>query len=538
MHRRSKSSTEPSNRRSALLWMSALAAGGALAVLLGLWDRSDALGWKLVARDTSVGVVQQSSTATTTAQTTRAGAPVLRAVTCTALLRNAVETISPGRELSCHRLSLGGQQRLHAIELSFVHIGCGRDDRRGAPDATECPAPVVVFAGGPGDSMVAGLDRRLGYFLPRVGQRGLIFIDARGTGTSKPRLNCPSTLARIEDLTRCYHRWDQEVDLDEFGSAAHVQDAAAVLDAVGLDRVAIYGVSYGTHLATEFARLYPERVEALVLDSPVPRTGDILGPMGRVAQDALRSVLRTCRDAGPCAPNVTVDALSELATQMDRRRVGGTAPPGSPTGTRFVSGLVQLLQAPAAIPYVPYLLLAAQRDDFDVFTQLTRAPSKRSDFAWGMHLSVQCKERFPLTNELRMGGQDQIVAAGLREALSARHYLSYCAEWRVRPQPIALLPAPLEVPTLVFSGEFDAVTPRSYAQTVVGDFEHSRLVSIPHVGHGAALSTCGGRIMRQFLDAPQSAHLDTACSGTLSFSLEPPSLATIEQIRRELYFRL
>ncbi|MGH8076751.1 MAG: alpha/beta fold hydrolase, partial [Lysobacter sp.] len=49
----------------------------------------------------------------------------------------------------------------------------------------------------------------------------------------------------------------------------HVQDLAAVMDALAADRkVVLVGHSYGGLLATEFARMYPDRLQGLVLVDP------------------------------------------------------------------------------------------------------------------------------------------------------------------------------------------------------------------------------------------------------------------------------
>jgi pimeloyl-ACP methyl ester carboxylesterase len=61
---------------------------------------------------------------------------------------------------------------------------------------------------------------------------------------------------------------DRDVDstLEE-----RMEDIHSVLDAVGASRVAVYGVSEGGPLAILFAATYPERVQALVLDSSFAR---------------------------------------------------------------------------------------------------------------------------------------------------------------------------------------------------------------------------------------------------------------------------
>jgi pimeloyl-ACP methyl ester carboxylesterase len=52
-----------------------------------------------------------------------------------------------------------------------------------------------------------------------------------------------------------------------------MDDVRAVLDAVGSERAVVVGQGYGCPIAVLFAAAHPERVEALVLYSPVAKTG-------------------------------------------------------------------------------------------------------------------------------------------------------------------------------------------------------------------------------------------------------------------------
>jgi pimeloyl-ACP methyl ester carboxylesterase len=52
------------------------------------------------------------------------------------------------------------------------------------------------------------------------------------------------------------------------GSYANHEDAAGLLDYLGLDVVRLVGISFGGRVALDFALAYPDRVEALVLGAP------------------------------------------------------------------------------------------------------------------------------------------------------------------------------------------------------------------------------------------------------------------------------
>ncbi|GEC27251.1 alpha/beta hydrolase [Pseudonocardia saturnea] len=115
--------------------------------------------------------------------------------------------------------------------------------------------PVLAIPGGPGLASVLpyrGLRRA-------AVRRGLdlIMVEHRGVGLSRH----DSTGA---DLT-----------VDDVTSTAAADDLAAVLDAAGVPRAIVYGTSYGSYLAQVFAIRHPDRIAAMVLDSPGLDAGDI-----------------------------------------------------------------------------------------------------------------------------------------------------------------------------------------------------------------------------------------------------------------------
>ena len=80
-----------------------------------------------------------------------------------------------------------------------------------------------------------------------------------------------------------------------------VNDVAAVLDDAQVGKAVIYGTSYGTYLAAGVGVRHPDRVHAMVLDSPVLSAHDI-----DAARNATRRVLWDGEDpeAAELAPKV------------------------------------------------------------------------------------------------------------------------------------------------------------------------------------------------------------------------------------------
>ena len=76
-----------------------------------------------------------------------------------------------------------------------------------------------------------------------------------------------------------------------YTSADSADDIEALRIRLDVPRIALYAVSYGTRVAIEYARRYPERVERMILDSPV----------GIDAPDSLARETLERRPAGRCA---------------------------------------------------------------------------------------------------------------------------------------------------------------------------------------------------------------------------------------------
>ncbi|MFJ9737581.1 alpha/beta fold hydrolase [Streptomyces sp. NPDC101166] len=159
--------------------------------------------------------------------------------------------------------------------------------------AKKSQGPLLVNPGGPGGSGLA-LAGFVASSLPKAvaAQYDVIGFDPRGVGKSTPALNCvpghfkpvrpdslPATAAveradlrRAEDFAAaCGKKYGRLLPYIDTLSA--VRDMDAVRDALGAPKLNYFGYSYGTYLGAVYAKLYPQRVRRLVLDSIVDPTG-------------------------------------------------------------------------------------------------------------------------------------------------------------------------------------------------------------------------------------------------------------------------
>jgi pimeloyl-ACP methyl ester carboxylesterase len=153
--------------------------------------------------------------------------------------------------------------------------------------------PLLVNPGGPGGSGLA-LAASVASGLPRsvAARYDVVGFDPRGVGKSRPALDCapghsapvrPDTVPATADLEQanldrarafaaaCGRKHGDVLPYIDTVSAA--EDLEVIRRALGAKRINYLGYSYGTYLGAVYARLHPDRVRRMVLDSVVDPTG-------------------------------------------------------------------------------------------------------------------------------------------------------------------------------------------------------------------------------------------------------------------------
>ena len=291
----------------------------------------------------------------------------------------------------------------------------------------------------------------------------------------------------------------------------------------GYEKLVLYGTSYGTKVAEEFAQAYPGQVEALVLDSVVPPNGP--DPLNRATFAAVPRILHQLCAERACA-HVTAHPVSDLARLVARlnrhpmpvRWIDGR---GQSHGFRITSeDLLETLVAgdlePTLRAEFPAAVSAALDGDGAPFARLLvrTGESEESEqegsvesFDTPLYYATTCEEaQFPWnrasTPAERLASARTAIAAvgaGAIAPFTAANALALsdmpaCAGWPfTAPAPPAQdepLPA---VPTLILSGADDLRTPMANAREVAAEVPGSHLVVVPNVGHSVLsgdLSDC------------------------------------------------
>src|SRR5664279_3812178 len=95
--------------------------------------------------------------------------------------------------------------------------------------------------------------------------------------------------AQQERLQACVARLAARAAPQFYTTSVAVRDLEALREALGGARLNLLGISYGTRVAQQYARRYPQAVRTVVLDSAVPNELALGAEHARNLEDALRA---------------------------------------------------------------------------------------------------------------------------------------------------------------------------------------------------------------------------------------------------------
>jgi pimeloyl-ACP methyl ester carboxylesterase len=396
---------------------------------------------------------------------------------------------------------------------------------------------VVALAGGPGQSALPLSEFIAQAIAPALSSRDLLVFDQRGTGASDP-LICPALeVFSTQPASELFEDCASEIGpaRGAFTTEESVQDIEALRQAGGYEKLVLYGTSYGTKVALDYAERYPEHVEALVLDSVVPPEGT--EPFQIPTFEAIGGVLGEICANGACA-GISSDPLGDvarLAAQLRKRPLSGSVYDGA--GKRHAStldatGLLEILEAGDLNPALRALLPAAVRSaldrDPDPLLRLhllsegliPNVPRESANVEGApsvdeaLFATTTCEES-PFPWQRAAGPQTRLneALAYLHSQPSSDFYpfdpsVAYsnslvpdCVSWPDAAPPPPSPGALPNVPTLILSGEQDLRTPTAYALRVAALIPDAQLLLVPFTGHsvlGSDLSDCSSLAVKAF----------------------------------------
>jgi pimeloyl-ACP methyl ester carboxylesterase len=383
---------------------------------------------------------------------------------------------------------------------------------------------LFLIAGGPGQGSahVFGLGSPSSVQLYRYLFPGyaLVAYDDRGTGASG-LINCPV-------LQRAITADEQQISAagcattigaarDFYSTGEHAEDLDAVRDSLGLSKIALYGVSYGTKLSLSYALAHPDRVERLVLDSVLPP--ELPDPY---SAEVLRAIPRTLNafctdtDCRAATRNFAGDVVAVANAYAAKPLAGKVLEPNGKTVTQRVDGIEflstlldgDLNQGLAA--ELPAAVHAAHHGNTKPLLRLARLhdlsiAQPSVELSNGLYAATVCHDGpFPWDPSTPVESRPPLYRSAVSALApgtlgpfgkwAARFgNADFCLRWPSPAGGASFGAGPLpDIPVLALSGGFDMRTPTANAVSVVARFPHGHLLVVPGVGHSVTTTDPSG----------------------------------------------
>ena len=437
-------------------------------------------------------------------------------------------------ELQCGRLAVREDAENPAsrtIELNIVVAP--------AKNATAEPLALFVLEGGPGIPATGNAEFFLNEGARYRDRHDVVMVDLRGTGGSNP-LHCPqgegdaSTLQRyvaemypVGEVTDCRTLLERRADLRHYATANAVEDIEIVRKALGYPKIDLQGISYGTRLATQYARRYPNHVRTLTAIGSLPPEHRV--PLHHAAgfERAFDLLLTDCEEDPECRrafPNLRNDWISLLHNMAEPVIYRYQGVDLTIRRDVFVEELRSAMYFATQARSLPSIVEAASRGDFGPFVELAVPddPDAPPYLAGGAYLSFSC------TDDVA-----RIIAGDIASLNDGTYLGDYrvsqqqraCELWPKGPYPKDIeSELEVDVPSLLLTGDRDPITPPSDAQKMARWLPNSRVVIIPHAGHmpfDGNDPECIDGIMLEFINSAALDDLDLSCVN----GNEPPPFA-------------
>ena len=463
------------------------------------------------------------------------------------------DDILQGRDVDCYYLTVKEQReqedsdstgRVIRLPIAVFH----------PPGGASLPDPVIYLSGGPGVSMMEMLRWQFNAMSEPVFATGreLIFFDQRGIGLSQPALDCPGydrlvldfldrkingrevgeqeiTDLLLESLRTCRDDLAKVADLTAYNSAASAADVDEIRKALGYKHVNLWGGSYGTRLALEVMRRYPDGLRSVVLDAVYPPDVDLYLESPANFNRALERLFEAC-DENPVCSETYPDleqVFYDTARRLDaepvlreiRNPMTGEEYDAWMEGSTMLGLTFQLLYDSKLRYLLPKQIAAASQGEYRDFDMIQGAMIALLDYSYrGMMFSVQCHEELAFSSidafRQRFAGFPEL-AQMYNNAVLGELAFRVCQEWGAgEAGESANQPVTSSIPTLLMSGEFDPITPPEWGRHAAETLENGYFYEYPGIGHGASLADdCPMQMMEQFLEHPESPPDDACISG-------------------------
>jgi pimeloyl-ACP methyl ester carboxylesterase len=415
------------------------------------------------------------------------------------------------------------------IELAIAWVPTEND---------EASDPVLMLAGGPGQSARDSYPGIAPAFAEVLRKRHVLLVDQRGTGGSNA-LVCRdaegrSAVGEEVDATPeaaaqfardCLARLQDDADPRFYTTTDAVRDLEAVRVAIGVERLNLVGISYGTRVAQQYLMRHPQRVRSIVLDGVVPNELALGSEHAKNLERALDLQFARCAKVENCRRELgdPRTQFAQLAAELKaaprqvryRDPFSGVEKEDALTYGHLAAVVRMYTYAPVVAAMLPLTLHeAAQGRAAPLMAQAQMMMGQLGEqIMHGMQLSVLCSED---AAQLRADPADAVTVLGTE---FIDYSLAQCAVWPRGEMPADFhAPIASDAPVLLLSGEFDPVTPPRYGEQVAKGLSRSRHLVLKGQGHNVIGVGCTPKLVARFIDTVDAGALDATCLDRLAYA--------------------
>ncbi|MBX2871904.1 MAG: alpha/beta hydrolase [Saprospiraceae bacterium] len=373
--------------------------------------------------------------------------------------------------------------------------------------------PIVYLAGGPGGSGInTAKGPRFELFMALREVADVIAFDQRGTGLSKTMPPCSTTTpfplnepgtteAYVEHIKantkKCLDFWREEgFDLSGYNTKESADDLEDLRKTLGVDKLNLWGISYGSHLAFAAVKRHPDSWNRIALAGLEGPDHTIKRPAYNQAfLEYLASKVKADPKAGKVYPDV-LGSMKKVLTKLETEPVV-TKAKHPQTGMEFEVGISKLdlqlvtsffmLKNPSNSKDLPFIYHQLENGDFSTVTPwvggLKMYSGRVSPMSFAMDaMSGISPERWDLIQEeaktALLGRTTNFPFPDVTDGMGLPDLGD---EFRKNPTS--------SIPSLFFSGTLDGRTYLPSAKELIKGFENGIHVVIDGAGHDLFLST-------------------------------------------------
>jgi pimeloyl-ACP methyl ester carboxylesterase len=382
-------------------------------------------------------------------------------------------------------------------------------------------APIVYLAGGPGGSgLAAARGPRLPLFLALRAFGDVIALEQRGTARSEPNLECEESYAvdpgvRLTrenaaksiggPMARCAAAWRAKgVDPGAYNTRESAHDLDDLRIALGVPKITLWAISYGTHLALAALKEHPGSIERLILAGVEPLDGTEKMPSDQ--QRLLVDIARLAAEAK--VHKDLLGAIDRVGKSLDKTpQTVSLVHPVTKQKADITLGrgdlqvvIAQMLTGPETFGALPDLIARLEEGDWTALAlsigrfRFGRTPSL-------MSAAMDCASGASAARRRRIAEEAKTTLLG--DAINMP-FPEVCATLGI-PDLGDAFRAPVvrsDVPALLISGTLDGRTSPRNAEQVMKGLTHATHLVIDGAGHSDPLFLSSPKILeaiQQFL---------------------------------------